>query len=478
MSGPRLRGELRPPGDKSVTHRALLLGGLAQGRTTVHGPLDAADTRASAAAVEALGATVAWQDGVLTVDGCPAPGRPGAALDCGNSGTTARLLTGLLAPRPGRWLLDGDASLRRRPMGRVVTPLASLGATIAAAGEASPTSAVPADAAPAHAAPADAAPAHAAPAHGADQRPSPSPVTGDPPPPGAGQGSADGDRLRLPLRIDGASLRGGDVHVAVPSAQVKSALMLAGLAARAPLTVHQSTPTRDHTERLLPRFGAEVQVDPGAVTVSPGPLAGTSVQVPGDPSSAAFAVVAALLLPGSRLTLRGVGLWPRRGGFLLALQQADAPVEVLSLRDQDGDPLADLHVESGAYEAFTIQARDVPDLVDELPILALAASRAQGTSRLLGLGELRVKESDRLAGLVALLGDLGVPVEQQGDGLTITGVSSFRAAPERFVDHPDHRLAMTAALATLVTTGQLPAPPAAAVSWPGFAADLAACLES
>ncbi len=419
-----LVGELRVPGDKSTTQRVLLLGALARGETLARGALRAGDTLATAGVVSALGAQVRWEAGelgpILRVRGAEAPASPVAPLDCGNAGTCARLLLGLLAGLDGRWTLTGDASLRRRPMGRVVQPLVALGARIL------PTK------------------------------------------PG---GSPD----RLPLVVQGAPLRGGRVEVALPSAQVKGALLLAGLRADAPLTVVQHVATRDHSERLLPRFGAHVEVESGAVTVHPGPLRGATLDVPGDPSSAAFPLLAALLVPGSELWLRDVGLWPRRTGFLRALLAASAGLMILRRRADD-EPRGDLRAVGGELVAFDITPADVPDLIDEVPLLALAAARARGTSRFAGLAELRVKESDRVATMRELLMALGVTVRVRDDGLEIDGVSRLRE-PARWPVFDDHRLALCCAVAA-VSEGW-PLPPAEALaagelSYPGFAAELEA----
>ena len=284
--------------------------------------------------------------------------------------------------------------------------------------------------------------------------------------------------------------------VGLPSAQVKSALLLSGLAAEGPVTVEQHVPTRDHTERLLPRFGARVEREPGAATVWPGALRGADLDVPGDPSSAAFVVVAALLIPGSEVWVRDVGLWPRRSGAFAALERAGADLMLLQrgrgaaaapghdaatrrLPAADDDPRGDIRAGASALRAFDIAPRDVPDLVDEIPILALAAARASGTSRFAGLSELRVKESDRIAGIAALLAALGVPVEVTGDELAITGVEALAPPPADLaarVDLSDHRLALTAAVAAAVTghagdAGDVSA--SAAVSFPGFTSLLA-----
>jgi 3-phosphoshikimate 1-carboxyvinyltransferase len=395
------------PGDKSVTHRALLLGAVAEGETVVRGALDAGDTRSTARCVEALGATVVWEParGTLRIRGVDELASPAAALDCGNAGTAARLLCGLLAPRAGRWTLDGDASLRGRPMARVADPLRSLGASL--------------------------------------------------------------DSDRLPLTVHGTPLHGGELRVDVPSAQVKSALLLAGLATTGPLTVEQPNPTRDHTERMLPAFGVSCVVEGTRITVQPARPRAATVRVPGDPSAAAFLAVAALLVPGSSLTLEGVGLWPRRTGWIDVLHRAGASITATTRGGDGPDPVGDLLVESAELGALHVAPYEVPDLVDELPILALAAARARGISRFEGLAELRHKESDRVAAIARQLGGLGVPVVVEGDALSITGVGAFSAPPA--AEAVDHRLALSAAVARHV--GGFPALPAdrcAEISWPGF----------
>jgi 3-phosphoshikimate 1-carboxyvinyltransferase len=429
------------PGDKSTTQRVLLLGAVADGETRASGALDAGDTRATAGIVAALGARVAWEppsegapDGCLLVRGCERPASPSRPLDCRNAGTAARLLLGLLAGREGRWVVDGDASLRGRPMGRVVEPLLSLGAHIAT-----------------HRRPEDEA-------QGGARR-------------------ARHEARHLPLALTGAPLHGGRVEVTLPSAQVKSALLLAGLVTDGPLTVVQHVATRDHTERLLPRFGIAIEREPGAVTVTPGRPRAAELDVPGDPSSAAFLVVAGLLAPESDVWVRGVGLWPRRTGFLRVLERAGADVMVLARDAVSEDPVGDVRAGTSRPSGFEIAPEDVPDLVDEIPILALAAARADGTSRFAGLSELRVKESDRVAGIAALLAELGVPVESGPDTLAITGVPELRR-PSRWPPLDDHRLALVAAVACAVSGWPLPDLTAAEISFPGFAERLAALSES
>ena len=431
---PPLVGSIAVPGDKSCTQRALLLGAVAAGRTVAQGALAALDTLATADIVARLGARVAWSaEGALTIEGTDALASDGEPLDCRNAGTAARLLLGLLAGRPGRWTLTGDASLRRRPMGRVAEPLRALGADIAAPG---------------------------------------------------GRDGARAGAETLPLVVTGRPLRGGRAVVELPSAQVKSALLLAGLAADGPLTVEQHVPTRDHTERLLAAFGVRIEIEPGATTVHPGRPRGARLSIPGDPSSAAFLVAAALLRPGSEVWLRDVGLWPRRTGFLRALDRAGAEIMVLrreaageadsarlAPRDAEDEPRGDIRATAAELSAFDIAPEDVPDLIDELPILALLAARASGTSRFAGLGELRVKESDRVATIAALLAALGVPVQAGADSLAITGVAGF-TRPARWPPLDDHRLALTAAVAAAASGWPSPDLAAAEVSFPGFAARL------
>ncbi len=425
-----LLGDVRVPGDKSVTHRALLLGAFAEGITTIRGALRAADTEATAAIAAALGATVTSVPDGWRVTGTAAP-RTTGSLDCANAGTAARLLLGLLAGRVGRWTLDGDESLRARPMGRVVHPLREAGASIEA--------------------------------------------------------TRASDDLRLPLTVTGTPLRGRTHQVEVASAQVKSALLLAGLVADSPTTVIQHAPTRDHTERMLPAFGVRLEASPGTTTVHPGPLHAADVDVPGDPSSAAFLLVAAALVPGSDIRIRDVGLWPRRTGVLRALERAGAGVMVLA-RQLDagadsrelgttamgqggvparGDPRGDLRMGHAELTAFDIAPEDVPDLVDELPILAVAAARARGTSRFAGLAELRHKESDRLATIATLLESLGGRVDVVDDGLVIEGVESFSVPADPPV-FDDHRLALAQAVAHRSVGAPLPDLSSSSVSFPGF----------
>ena len=417
----RLRGTIEVPGDKSITHRALLFNAVAAGEATIDGFLDAADTRSTLEALRALGADIEERgEGRLIVRGRGRAGLREAAdvLDCGNSGTTIRLLSGLLAGFPFLSMLSGDGSLRRRPMGRIVTPLRSLGARITArAGGTLP-----------------------------------------------------------PLVIEGGPLAGGQrIETPVASAQVKSALLLAGLAADGPTTVVEPSRSRDHTERMLGAMGAGIATDGTAVTLTPpaGDLEAVDVRVPGDISTAAAWIVAATLHPDADLLLTGVGLNPTRAGILDVLRAMGADIEELEPRDVGGEPVADLRVRSAALRGVRIDGDIVPRAIDELPLLALAGALAGGDTVIADAAELRVKESDRVATTAATLRALGVEVEERDDGVAVGGGARLRGAAVEASG--DHRLAMLGAVAGLLADGETTVAGAAAVavSYPGFWSDLA-----
>ncbi len=421
--GGSLRGSVRVPGDKSISHRALLFGAIAEGETRIEGLLPAEDPLSTAACLRAMGVEVsAIRAGEpVRVQGVGLDGfqEPGDVLDCGNSGTTMRLMLGLLAGRAGRhFVLTGDSSLRGRPMRRVGAPLAQMGAVI--------------------------------------------------------HGRKDGNFA--PLAVLGQSLRGGTIHTPVASAQVKSAILLAALTAEGPTTVIEPVQSRDHSERMLRAFGARLEVSgPGLteVTLTPGAsLSGQTVVVPGDISSAAFWLVAGAITPGAALTVENVGLNPSRTGILEVLEQMGARITVLNQRDVAGEPVGDLQVSPGPLRPFDIGAELIPRLVDEIPVLAVAACCADGVSRVSGAEELRVKETDRLAVMARQLGAMGARIEEFGDGMAISGVTELKGAS---VDsETDHRVAMSLAVASLVASGTttLQRAKAAAVSYPGFWDDL------
>jgi 3-phosphoshikimate 1-carboxyvinyltransferase len=439
----RLRGELRMPPDKSITHRALLLAAVAEGESRIHDGSDALDPGSTAACLRALGVTV---EGVAppatseTADGRPCSGRvdwlvrspgwtawraPEAPLECANSGTTLRLLAGLLAGSELSAVLDGDASLRTRPVRRIVEPLRAMGASVSA---------------------------------------------------------ADGD-MRPPLSVRGRRpLAAIDWTTAVPSAQVKSAILLAGLAAKGRTTVREAVGTRDHTERMLQERGVPVEARPapgGSWAVSlegPATVLPADETVPGDVSAATFWLVAGAAHPDAELTLRGVGVNPTRRAAVDLLRAMGAAIEERPLRG-GGEPRADLVVRTSALEAIELWPADVARAIDEIPALALAAACARGTSRMRGAGELRHKESDRLVGIVEGLSVLGARAELQGDDLLIeggAGRSAYGLRGTLVASHADHRLAMAFAIAGLIAAGRttLDGAGSAAVSYPAFFDDL------
>ena len=422
-AGRSLKGTVRVPGDKSISHRSLLFGAIAAGTTTIEGLLPAEDPLSTAACLRAMGVEVspieAGQPVVVHGVGLDGFQEPETVLDCGNSGTTMRLMLGLLAGRAGRhFVLTGDDSLRRRPMKRVGGPLAEMGATIA--------------------------------------------------------GRSGGNLA--PLAIQGRQLHGATIRTPVASAQVKSAILLAALTAEGPTTVIEPVQSRDHSERMLRAFGADLSVGGTGnteVTVVPGSsLRGQAVVVPGDISSAAFWLVAGAITPGADLTVENVGLNPSRTGILDVLEQMGAAIEVLNARDVAGEPVGDLRVTHGPLRAFSIGAELIPRLVDEIPVLAVAACCADGVSRVSGAEELRVKETDRLAVMARQLGAMGARIEEFSDGMAIEGGVQLHGAA---VDsETDHRVAMSLAVAAQIASGAtaLERPEAAGVSYPGFWDDL------
>jgi len=388
-----LTGTVRVPGDKSISHRALMLGALAVGRSEIRGLLEGEDVLATAAALRALGAGVErHEDGSWSVDGVGVGGlaEPDAVLDLGNSGTAARLLLGLLATHPITSFVTGDASLRRRPMARVTVPLSRLGAQFV---------------------------------------------------------SREGGRL--PLAVSGAADPVPITYrLPVPSAQVKSAILLAGLNTPGMTTVVEPEPTRDHTERMLRHFGATVATEPAEgggrnVTVEGHPeLVAAPITVPGDPSSAAFPLVAALIVPGSEVTITGVGLNPTRSGLLECLNEMGADIALQNERSEGGEPVADLRVRAGPLKGADIPPERAPRMIDEYPILAIAAACARGRTVMRGLAELRVKESDRLAAIAGGLAQCGVRVMVEGDDLIVDGAGTFPMGGARIATDLDHRIAM------------------------------------
>lgn len=400
-SGP-LRGTIRVPGDKSISHRSIMLGALAVGETRVTGLLEGEDVLSTAAAMRAMGASVErLGDGEWSVQGVGVGAllQPQTPLDMGNSGTSTRLLMGLVASHPIMANFIGDASLSKRPMGRVIEPLSQMGAAF-----------------------------------------------------DASEGG------RLPLTVRGA-LPAVPISYRLPvaSAQVKSAVLLAGLNTPGITTVIEPVPTRDHSERMLRGFGAdlsvEVESDGTRVIrlVGEAELKPQTIEVPGDPSSAAFFIVAALIVPGSELTIQNVGLNPTRAGIVEVLRQMGGKIEELNRREVGGEPVADLVVRHSALKGIAVDPAIAPSMIDEFPALFVAAALAEGTTVTTGLEELRVKESDRIAVMAAALTLAGAGVTETEDGLTIhgTGGDLLRGTATAIATHLDHRIAMSMAVAGL-----------------------------
>lgn len=389
-SAPSLRGEARVPGDKSISHRALMIGAVAVGETVIDGLLEGEDVLRTAVALRAMGAEIERrQEGSWRVHGVGIGGlaQPDDVLDMGNSGTGARLLMGLCASHPITVHFTGDASLRGRPMGRVITPLQRIGAQIIAR-----------------------------------------------------------EGGRLPLTLMGATHPLATTYrLPVASAQVKSALLFAGLNIAGTTTVIEPEPTRDHSEIMLRHFGVDLRRDDGGVLTLTGQpeISGRTVRVPGDPSSAAFPLVAALLCPDSEIHLPEVGVNPLRAGLFETLREMGADIELTNRRDQNGEPVADLTARSSALSGIEVPAERAPAMIDEYPILAVAAAYAQGTTILRGLGELRVKESDRLDAIAQGLSACGVTVVETADSLTITGCGGPPPGAARIASRLDHRIAMS-----------------------------------
>ena len=416
-----LQGEISVPGDKSISHRSLMLGALAQGETIIHGLLLGEDPRSTAACFRALGAEISD----LNTESVQVKGiglgqllEPVDVLNAGNSGTTLRLMLGILASHPGRFFtVTGDDSLRSRPMSRVVRPLQQMGAEI--------------------------------------------------------WGRQAG--ALAPLAVRGQPLQPMHYHSPIASAQVKSCILLAGLMVEGQTTVTEPALSRDHSERMLRAFGADVRVDVATNTVSvigPSPLQGQTVIVPGDISSAAFWLVAGVIVPGSDLTIVNVGVNPTRTGVLEVLAAMGADITLENQREVAGEPVADLRVRHSQLKAGTIGGDLIPRLIDEIPILAVAAAFAQGTTVIRDAVELRVKESDRIAVMATQLNRLGAKVTELSDGLEIVG--GYPLTGTEVDSHADHRIAMSLAIAALNATGTttIHGAEAAAVSYPDFTATL------
>jgi 3-phosphoshikimate 1-carboxyvinyltransferase len=410
---PALVGHAAVPGDKSISHRAVLVGAICEGETRIAGFGRSADTESTIAAVRALGADVEEHDvDTLTVHGVGLRGLapPTGTVDCGNAGTLMRLLTGILAGQPGRFELVGDESLSSRPQERVAEPLRRMSARVE---------------------------------------------------------TVDG---HAPVVVEGGALQAIDYTLPMPSAQVKSAVLLAGLFADGETTVVEPLPTRDHTERLLERAGATVHRRPESVSVSGAErLSLGEVEIPGDFSSAAALLVAAVTVPGSDVTVHGIGLNPRRTGLLDVLERMGARIAVYNRRSVGGEPAGDVQVRASELVGAAVDASEVPRLVDELPLLALAACHARGETVVTGAAELRLKETDRIDGVVEELRRIGAHIRATPDGFRIRGVPA-RLRGGVLDARGDHRLSMVGAVAGLSSREGVDVRGAEAVatSFPGF----------
>lgn len=414
-------GDVAVPGDKSITHRALMLAAVARGESRLRGLLPGADCRSTAAVLRALGCDVpappADGSGIVVrgggIDGWRAPAE---VLDCGNSGTTARLMMGLLASRPFAAALTGDRSLRGRPMRRITAPLREMGAAFRELGEPD----------------------------------------------------------RLPIEVLGGPLR--EIAYASPkaSAQIKSAVLLAGLGAQVPVAVTEPILSRDHTERMLRALGVDVatRADEDGATVRLAPSAASlpplDLEVPGDPSSAAFLVALALLADAGELRIRGVGVNPTRTGFYRLAERMGARIGYENRRTAGGEPVADLVVSPAGLRGIEVAPEEVPDAIDEIPMLAVLAARAEGETRITGAGELRVKETDRLAAMAGNLRALGVEAEELEDGIVVRGTGRPLAGPVRAFH--DHRIAMAFGVLGALPGNRIEIddPAVVEVSYPGF----------
>ncbi|MBM4261664.1 MAG: 3-phosphoshikimate 1-carboxyvinyltransferase [Deltaproteobacteria bacterium] len=408
-----LRGTITVPGDKSIAHRAVILGSIAKGATRVFNLSGGDDNSRTVKAFRRMGVAIERQGEALVIEGKGWGGLrpPAAAIDCGNSGTTMRLMSGLLAGRPFHSELDGDGSLRQRPMQRVIDPLSRMGAKIRSK-------------------------------------------------------TANG---LAPLEIDGGGLRGIEYPMPIASAQVKSALLLAALQAAGTTVVQEPLRSRDHTEVMLRGFGAQLGVEGKVITLAGGQeLTGQEVRIPGDISSAAFFLVAAALVPGSDVTITNVGCNPTRDGVLELLQQMGAKVEKQNVRSAAGEAVADLRVIGSALHGIDVGADYVARTIDEYPILAIAAALARGKTTFSDIHELRYKESDRIAAMTEGLRRLGVQVDEREDAMTIHGAESVRGGAVR--SFADHRVAMSFAIAALVAQDAVAIDDAACadISFPTF----------
>ena len=410
----RLKGKIIPPGDKSISHRAVILSSLAKGKSIVRNFLRAEDTMSTLNAFRKLGIKIEDKGKKIIIEGKGIYGlkEPADIIDCGNSGTTIRLLSGVLSGNPFLSVLTGDSSLRSRPMGRVITPLRQMGAEIMA---------------------------------------------------------RDNDRYP-PIAVRGRKLKAIKYAMPVASAQVKSALLLAGLYADGETEISEPVKSRDHTERMLPSYGAKIKIEGFKIKIKGGQeLKARNIDVPGDFSSAAFFIAAALLIPDSDIKIKGVGINPTRTGLLDVLKTMGADIELTNIRDVSGEPVADIYCKTaGSLRAVKIGREIMPSLIDEFPILCVLGTQADGVTEIRGAEELRVKESDRIKAMAEGLKKMGAEVKEFKDGLSIKGNANLKGASIN--SYGDHRIAMAFSIAALIARGKTTINGISSVniSFPGF----------
>lgn len=412
--GQKLTGEIIPPPDKSITHRALMVGAISRKGVRIKNPLISGDTLSTVDCLRKLGKSLTMNPKEIIIK----PGQlkePRDILFCGNSGTTARLLSGILSGQKFFSVIDGDDSLKRRPMKRVVEPLRRMGAIIF---------------------------------------------------------GRENDSL-LPISIKGNELHGHEFELTVPSAQVKSAVILAALLAEGKTTIKEKIKSRDHLERMLKWFGVNLEVQGNIITVDgSSQIEGGEITVPGDISSAAFLIGAAVLVPGSHIVVREVGYNPTRTGFIRVLQRMGAKISVLKMKEQAKEEVADLEIKSSSLKATEVTKEEIPSLIDEIPLIALLATQAEGVTRITGASELRHKESDRIKAICENLKKMGAKIEELRDGIIIKGPTLLRG--NQVSSFGDHRIAMTFAVASLITRGEtwIEGFDSVQISYPEFIRDL------
>lgn len=412
-----LSGEILVPGDKSISHRAVIFGSLANGITKITHFLDGEDCMRTVEAFREMGVSIDVHDTTLIIKskGVKRLVEPDQPLDFGNSGTTTRLMLGILAGLPFFTTIYGDASLSKRPMDRVVNPLRQMGAII--------------------------------------------------------DGRFNGSLL--PIAVRGTAIKGINYTLPVKSAQVKSAILLAGLLAEGETKVTEPIPTRNHTENMLKAFGADLTIDGNTITVTnKSDLTGTDVHVPGDISSAAFFLVAGAIVPGSEILLKNVGLNPSRTGIIEVLNRMGAKIQIVTEHSTSGEAFGNVRIAHGSLKSITIEGEIIPRLIDEIPVIALLATQAEGTTVIRNAEELRVKETDRITAIVDVLSTLGADITATEDGLIIKGQTPLKGG--KIASYDDHRIAMMGVIASLITDGEVTIDDTSciAISYPNFFKDL------